>query len=74
MYELRRHGTKFKIYESMTKQYIATFANKDMAVDYLYKLNGGSGFQGETPAFILNGSKNGIDFTQPPIDPEDVLT
>ena len=72
MYELRRHGNKFKIYELKTKQYLATFADKDQATDYLFKLNRGSGFEGETPPFMLSGNKNGIDFTQPPIDPEEV--
>lgn len=70
MYELRRHGKKYKIYEEKTAQYIATFKDKDEAVNYLYKLNGGTGFKGETPVFFLNGEKNGIDFSKPPVDPE----
>ena len=64
MYELRRHGQKFKIYETKTSQYIATFGNIEEATNYMYKLNGGSGFKGETPAFMFHGDRNGIDITK----------
>ena len=61
MYELRRHGKTFKIYETKTKQYIAKYKCKDQATDAIFKLNSGSGFNGVTPKFLMSGEKSGID-------------
>lgn len=54
MYEVRRHGKNFKIFERKTKKYLATCQNKSDAQELVEKL-ATTGFQGETPAFFTSG-------------------
>ena len=54
-YEIRRHGKKYKIYEIPTKQYIHYTYNSRDAKDMCNSLNRGSGFDGNTPAFLARG-------------------
>lgn len=63
MYELRRHGNTYKIFELKTKKYVAKFDNEEKAKDIIQKLNRGSAFDGNTPAFFTNGTSYGLDFT-----------
>ena len=63
MYELRRHGNTYKIFELKTKKYVAKFDNEEKAKDIFQKLNLGAAFEGNTPAFFTNGTSYGVDFT-----------
>lgn len=56
MYEVRRHGNKYKVFEIRTKKYIASCINQSDANELVDKLTT-SGFQGETPDFF---TKSGI--------------
>ena len=51
-YEVRRHGSKWKIYEIPTNQYIFAANNKPHAVELTKNLNNGGGFNGTTPNFF----------------------
>lgn len=55
-YEVRRHGRKYKIYEIPTKQYIQQYWEKYKADEICEKLNNGSGFDGNTPAFFCQNN------------------
>ena len=44
MYEIRRHGDAYKIYEKNTKQYIVKTKFKKKASDILTNLKKGGGF------------------------------
>ena len=54
-YTVKKHGKLFKIYEILTKQYIAQSRNKNLITKLLRSLNKGSFFNGDTPRFMLIG-------------------
>lgn len=70
MYELRRHGTRFKIYEKKTKRYIAVTSSETEAKDIFKKLNNGSAFEGNTPNFFTAGTQYGLDYDKKVVDIE----
>jgi hypothetical protein len=51
-YKLRRHGKKWKIWETQTSQYIAAFSNLPYAQKIHKNLEAGGGFAGRTPRFL----------------------
>lgn len=53
MYKVRRHGNRYKVYEVETSQYLYV-GSKTECDDLCNKLNKGSGFEGNTPAFMTN--------------------
>ena len=54
-YSIKKHGRLFKIYEHLTKQYIAQSTNKNVLTKLLRNLNKGGFFRGDTPKFMLIG-------------------
>ena len=52
-YSIKKHGRMFKIYEHLTKQYIAQSTNKNALTKLLKNLNKGGFFNGDTPKFML---------------------
>ena len=54
-YSIKKHGRLFKIYEHLTKQYIAQSTNKNVLTKLLRNLNKGGFFKGDTPKFMLIG-------------------
>ena len=54
-YSIKKHGRLFKIYEHLTKQYIAQSTNKNVLTKLLRNLNKGGFFRGDTPRFMLIG-------------------
>ena len=54
-YSIKKHGRMFKIYEHLTKQYIAQSTNKNALTKLLRNLNKGGFFNGDTPKFMLIG-------------------
>ena len=52
-YSIKKHGRMFKIYEHLTKQYIAQSTNKNTLTKLLKNLNKGGFFNGDTPKFML---------------------
>lgn len=54
-YSIKKHGRMFKIYEHLTKQYIAQSTNKNILTKLLINLNKGGFFNGDTPKFMLIG-------------------
>ena len=54
-YSIKKHGRMFKIYEHLTKQYIAQSTNKNVLTKLLRNLNKGGFFRGDTPRFMLIG-------------------
>ena len=61
MYEIRRHGDAYKIYEKNTKQYIVKTKFKKKASDILSNLKKGGGFEGTTPRFMIQAGELDID-------------
>lgn len=61
MYEIRRHGDAYKIYEKNTKQYIVKTKFKGKASLILNNLKKGGGFEGSTPRFMLQEGEVDID-------------
>ena len=61
MYEIRRHGDAYKIYEKSTKQYIVKTKFKKKASDILNNLKKGGGFEGATPHFMIQAVELDID-------------
>ena len=61
MYEIRRHGDAYKIYEKNTKQYIVKTKFKKKASDILSNLKNGGGFEGTTPRFMIQAGELDID-------------
>ena len=53
-YTVRRHGSKFKVYEVENKRYIITLRSKDKAYMITKNLNKGGGFEGEIPNYMIN--------------------
>lgn len=70
MYELRRHGKRYKIYENKTKRYIAVTSSESEAKDIFTKLNNGSAFEGNTPSFFTAGTQYGVDYDKKVVDIE----
>jgi len=54
-YSVKKYGRMFKIYEHLTKQYIAQSTNKNALTKLLKNLNKGGFFNGDTPKFMLIG-------------------
>jgi len=52
-YSVKKYGRMFKIYEHLTKQYIAQSTNKNALTKLLKNLNKGGFFNGDTPKFML---------------------
>ena len=52
-YSIKKYGRMFKIYEHLTKQYIAQSTNKNALTKLLKNLNKGGFFNGDTPKFML---------------------
>ena len=52
-YSVKKYGRIFKIYEHLTKQYIAQSTNKNVLTKLLRNLNKGGFFNGDTPKFML---------------------
>ena len=60
MYEIRKAGKVFRIYDREHKQYVANTKNRDLANMFVSKLPF-RGFEGEIPAFFLKDTKYGIN-------------
>ena len=52
-YSIRKHKNMFKIYEHLTKQYIAESKYRNILSKLLVSLNKGGFFNGDTPRFML---------------------
>lgn len=52
-YTVRRHGSKFKVYEVENKRYIITLRSKDKANKIVKNLNAGGGFEGDIPKYMV---------------------
>ena len=61
MYEMRRHGNAYKIYEKKTQQYISKSKTKTKAASLLKSVREGSGFEGSTPRFLFSQGEIDMD-------------
>ena len=52
-YSIKKHGNTFKVFEHLTKQFIAQSKNRNVLTKLLVKLNKGAFFNGDTPRFML---------------------
>jgi hypothetical protein len=58
MYEVVQIQAAYAVLEQPTNQYIAKGLSLQEATSLSEKLNGGSGFQGATPTFLVEGVNN----------------
>jgi len=58
MYEVVQIQAAFAVLEQQTNQYVAQGLSLQEATALTEKLNGGSGFQGNTPTFLVEGVNN----------------
>lgn len=61
MYEIRKAGNTYRIYDKENKAYVGYTREKDTAETMVYDYLKNRGFEGEIPAFILRGMKYGIN-------------
>jgi|DEB0MinimDraft_4_1074332.scaffolds.fasta_scaffold23469_1 hypothetical protein len=61
MYEIRKAGKQFRIYDRNTKRYVGYTRNSLRAEEILYNLQN-AGFEGEIPSFMLDREGYGINF------------
>ena len=52
-YSIKKLGNTFKVFEHITKQFIAQSKNRNVLTKLLVKLNKGAFFNGDTPRFML---------------------
>ncbi len=60
MYEIRKAGKTYRIYDKENKKYIAYTKDKNKADTTISSLTT-KGWEGNIPAFILSGLKYGIN-------------
>lgn len=62
MYEVRKAGRMFRVYDKTNEKYVGYTKSEKTANRKMNTLNA-RGFEGEIPKFFLNdGSEHGIDF------------
>lgn len=61
MFEVRTKGSMHRIYDRENDRYVAHTRNYTKASLYCSKYLKSRGFQGDIPAFFLNGCEDGID-------------
>ena len=65
-YEIRRHGNMHRIYERATEQYVACSTKPKRIKNMTSQLEGGAGFAGNTPKYLLTGLRYGIPLDHRP--------
>lgn len=60
-YFVKRDSTGYLVIEKATEHVVASFSKHDEAKNLSKRLNAGTGFDGWTPAFILQSTKNNFE-------------
>ena len=68
MYEIRKAGRKYRVYDRMNEQYVAHTSDQDKANDLMNNLVC-SGFEGNIPRFFFaSNQKYGMNLDRKPND------
>ena len=60
MFEVRKSGKTYRVYDKTRKKYICNTKDKDRADNYAQNVLYNSGFEGNIPDFMLYGLKYGV--------------
>ena len=64
MFEVRKSGNSFRVYDKIAKKYICNTTDEEKANDMAHNLLYTNGFEGEIPKFMTAGLKFGIPLDQ----------
>ena len=64
MFEVRKSGKTYRVYDHARKRYICNTKNEERANNLAQDLLHSCGFEGEIPDFFLTGFKYGIPLSE----------
>jgi len=60
MYEIRKAGNTYRIYDRENEKYVAHTQDKNLAEKYVTDILRNKGFEGDIPNFFMSGKKYGV--------------